>query len=129
MLIAQQISWVPPRSLANEKQSIEKMLDVWSRAKSAGDAAALAAFYAPDFSADGRDLAAHQALLRADAARLRSRALALKDVSILGWSEGTDVRVVTFAEVAAGARTGKQTRQYWERRGAAWKIVYETELR
>jgi murein L,D-transpeptidase YafK len=129
VLIAQQISWVPPRSLASEKQSVEKMLDAWSRAKSGGYAAALAAFYAPDFSADGRDLTAHQAMLNADAARLRGRTLALKDVSILGWSEGTDVRVVTFAEVAAGARTGTQTRQYWERRGAGWKIVYETELR
>lgn len=129
VLIAQQISWVPPQSVANEKVSLERRLDAWSRAKSGGDATALAAFYAPDFSADGRDLATHQAMLRADVARLRGRAITLKDVSMLGWSEGADVRVVTFAEVPAGARSGKQVRQYWERRGAAWKIVYETELR
>lgn len=129
VLIAQQISWVPPHSLANEKVSLEKLLDAWSRAKSGGDASALAGFYAPDFSADGRDLATHQAMLKADVARLRGRPITLKDVSMLGWSEGADVRVVTFAEVPAGARGGKQVRQYWERRGAAWKIVYETELK
>lgn len=129
VLIAQQISWVPPQSLANDKVSIEKLLDAWSRAKSGGDPTALAAFYAPDFSADGRDLATHQAMLKTEMARLRGRAFTLKDVSVLGWSEGADVRVVTFAEVPAGARAGKQLRQYWERRGAAWKIVYETELR
>jgi L,D-transpeptidase YnhG len=129
VLIAQQISWVPPQSLANDKVSMEKLLDAWSRAKSGGDPTALAAFYAPDLSADGRDLATHQATLKTDMARVRGRALTLKDVSVLGWSEGADVRVVTFAEVPAGARTGKQVRQYWERRGAAWKIVYETELR
>ncbi len=31
VLIAQQISWMPPRSLVSEKQSVEKMLDAWSR--------------------------------------------------------------------------------------------------
>lgn len=129
VLIAQQISWVTPQSLAPEKVAVEKLLEAWSRAKSVGDPAALAAFYAPDFQADGRDLAAHQATLKTDAARLRGRALTLKEVSILGWSEGAGVRVVTFAEVPAGARSGKQVRQYWEQRGAAWKIVYETELR
>lgn len=129
VLIAKQISWVPRQSLANEKASVEKLLDAWLRAKSAGDLTALQAFYARDFSADGRDLATHQATLRAEVARLRGRAPTMKDVSILGWSEGTDVRVITFSEVPAGARSGKQVRQYWERRGAAWQIVYETELR
>lgn len=129
VLIAQQISWVPPQSLAKDKVSMEKLLDAWSRAKAGGEPTALAAFYAADFNADGRDLATHQAMLKTDMARVRGRALTLKDVSVLGWSEGADVRVVTFGEVPAGARSGKQVRQYWERRGAAWKIVYETELR
>lgn len=37
-------------------------------------------------------------------------------------------RVLTFAAVPAGARSGKQVRQYRERRGAAWRILDETEL-
>lgn len=129
VLIAQQISWVASQSLAKDKATMEKLLESWSRAKSGGDAGALAAFYAPDFTADGRDLATHQAMLKAEVAQLRGRALVLKDVSILDWSDDAEVRVLTFAEIPAGARSGKQVRQYWERRGAAWKIVFETDLK
>lgn len=68
-------------------------------------------------------------MLNGEVARLRGRALTLKNVSILGWSDDAEIRVVTFAQVPAGARRGKQVRQYWERRGSAWKIVYETKLR
>lgn len=129
VLIAQQISWVPSQSLVREQVSMETLLEAWSRAKSSGNLATLANFYAPDFSADGRNLMAHQAFLSADVGRLRGRPLTIKDVSILAWSDDAEIRVLTFAEVPAGARSGKQMRQYWERRAGAWKIVYETELR
>jgi L,D-transpeptidase YnhG len=33
--------------------------------------------------------------------------------------------VVTFGEVAAGAKTGSIKRQYWIRQGNQWKIFYE----
>lgn len=129
VVIAHQIAWVSPQSLTPERVTMEKQLQAWTGAKSVGDEAALTRFYAADFQADGRGLAAHAAQLRADMAHLRGRRLALKDLSVLGWSDEAEVRVVTFAEVPAGARGGRQMRQYWERRGTAWKIVYETELR
>lgn len=129
VLIAHEITWVDAHSLAADKAFMETRLHAWAGAKSAGDEEALAKFYAADFHADGRTLAAHTAQLRTDMASLRGRRLVLKDASILAWSESAEVRVVTFAEVPAGARSGKQMRQYWERRAADWKIVYETELR
>jgi len=33
--------------------------------------------------------------------------------------------VVTFGEVAAGARTGPVKRQFWARRGNRWQIFFE----
>lgn len=129
VVIAQQISWVSAHSHAAEKASMHKQLQAWAKAKATGDRATLSDFYAPDFHADGRGLSAHQARLHTEVEQLRGRSLDLKDISMLGWSEGADVRVLTFAEVPAGARAGRQVRQYWERRGAAWKIVYETELK
>lgn len=101
----------------------------WARAKATGNMVSLATFYAFDFQAEGKNFAAHEVLLKADSQSLGRRPLDLKDLSILDWSEDAEVRVVTFGEVAAGTKTGKQTRQYWEQRAGSWKIVYETELR
>jgi hypothetical protein len=39
----------------------------------------------------------------------------MKDLSLLRWTDDTDTMVVTFGEVANGARTGPVKRQYWVR--------------
>ena len=58
--------------------------------------------------------------------RAFSTEYALKDLSYLRWSDSADTMVVTFGEVAEGARTGPVKRQYWLRQGGgAWKIFFE----
>ena len=51
--------------------------------------------------------------------------VALKDVSLLHWTDTADTMVVTFGEVADGARTGQTKRQYGFRAGDGWKIFFE----
>ena len=53
------------------------------------------------------------------------RELQLRDKSYLRWTDSTDTMVVTFGEVAAGARTGPVKRQFWARRGNRWQIFFE----
>jgi hypothetical protein len=49
----------------------------------------------------------------------------LKDKSMLRWTDSSDTMVVTFGELAEGARTGTTRRQYWTRKGAHWQIFFE----
>ena len=57
--------------------------------------------------------------------KFQGRVVALKDVSLLHWTDTADTMVVTFGEVADGARTGQTKRQYGFRAGDGWKIFFE----
>ena len=65
------------------------------------------------------------AVLQAEAQALKGRTVHLKDKAYLRWTDSADTMVVTFGEVAEGARTGPIKRQYWTRRGQQWQIFFE----
>ena len=86
----------------------------------------LLGFYAPDFqSYRNKPLEEWTQVLQAEARALKGRELQLKDKSYLRWTDSADTMVVTFGEVAEGARTGPVKRQYWTRRGQQWQIFFE----
>ena len=65
-------------------------------------------------------------MLQREVHKLQGRNFVLKDLSYLRGSDSADTMVVTFGEVAEGARTGPVKRQYWLRQGGgAWKIFFE----
>jgi murein L,D-transpeptidase YafK len=126
VVIARQLQWVTPRSLQAQRQSFDDILNAWSQAKSEGDMKRLMGFYAADFQTyriKGLDEWNH--VLQAEAKALRGRKLQLKEKSFLQWTDTSDTMVVTFGEVAEGARTGPVKRQYWTRKGQHWQIFFE----
>ena len=125
VLIDKRLTWVTDQSLAAERKAYEALLRSWAMAKSAGDHARLLTYYAADFSADGKDLAAYAVKLQADIARAKGRTFQLNDISFLRTAGDAEIMVATFGEVIAGSRAGRTIRQYWERRGTQWKILYE----
>ncbi len=129
VLITQSLNWVRQQDLAPESAGFDGTLDKWARAKSTGDMRGLLSHYAADFSADGKQLDDYQQLLQQEVTRIAGRTLRLAEVSVLGWSDDAQVRVVTFAQAVTGVRDHRIMRQYWERRGQSWQIVYETALR
>lgn len=129
VLISQSLTWVSQQDLAPERVGFDATLDRWARAKSTGDMRGLLSHYAPDFAADGKRFEDYQPLLQQEVVRLAGRALRLAEVSVLGWSDDAQVRVVTFAQTVTGVRGHRVMRQYWERRSQSWQIVYETALR
>lgn len=128
VLIAQNLKWTSAQSLSSEKQTFEEVLHSWGKAKSTGDVDRFIDFYSPGFNADGKDRVAYAAIMRADGMRRKGRALALKDISFLRWTDEEDVMVTTLGEVAEGAKAGRTIRQYWERRNKKWEIFYEGVL-
>ena len=113
-------------SSVRRANSIEEVLNAWRTAKSQGDMKRLLGFYAPDFQGHRKKALDEWAkVLQAEARALKGRELQLKDKSYLRWTDAADTMVVTFGEVAEGARTGPVKRQYWVRQGAQWKIFFE----
>jgi L,D-transpeptidase YnhG len=110
VLIAQRLTWVHPQDLALESAGFDATLDRWTRAKSTGDMRSLLSHYAPDFAADGKRLKDYQQLLQQEVVRLAGRAVRLAEVSVLGWSDDAQVRVVTFAQTVTGNAGGSHGR-------------------
>jgi len=126
VVIARQLQWVAPHSVSAERKSFDAVLNAWRSAKSQGDMQRLLGFYAPDFQGyRKKPLDEWAKVLQAEARALKGRELQLKDKSYLRWTDSADTMVVTFGEVAEGARTGPVKRQYWARRGQQWQIFFE----
>ncbi|WP_404302677.1 L,D-transpeptidase family protein [Alicycliphilus denitrificans] len=126
VVIARQLQWVKPQALQAERQAFHAVLEAWRTAKSQGDMPRLLSFYAPDFQGQrNQGLTEWSQTLQAEAKSLQGRTVALKDKSMLRWTDSSDTMVVTFGEVAEGARSGTIKRQYWTRKGARWQIFFE----
>jgi L,D-transpeptidase YnhG len=125
VVIAPSLQWVAPHSVRTNTAGFEDALQAWRAAKSNGNLALTLGFYSNDFSANGKNLADWTPQLRAEVEKVKGRDIQLKDLTYLRWSDTADTMVVTFGEVAAGAKTGSIKRQYWIRQGNQWKIFYE----
>ena len=126
VVIAKQLDWAQPHQIQAERKSFDQVLDEWRTAKSQGDLQKLLGFYAPDFQGlKNKALHEWSTQLHAETQALRGRPLQLKDKATLRWTDTADTMVVTFGEVAEGARTGPVKRQYWTRRGNQWQIFFE----
>ena len=125
VVISQRLNWITPSSARSEGKPFEAALAAWQTAKSSGNMERLLSFYSPEFSSNGKTLIQWTPALRNELNNVRGRAIELKDLSLLRWTDTTDTMVVTFGEVAEGTRTGLTKRQYWERKGNQWKIFFE----
>ena len=126
VVIARQLQWVAPHSIQADRKAFDAVLNAWRSAKTEGDMKRLLDFYAPDFQSHRKKpLAEWAPVLQAETRALKGRELHLKDKSYLRWTDSADTMVVTFGEVAEGARTGPVKRQYWTRRGQTWQIFFE----
>lgn len=125
VVIAPSLQWVPAQNLRADSQKFEDVLQTWRQAKSSGNLNQMLAFYAPDFSSYGKNLATWSSSLSREVDKARGLPLQLKDLSLLRWNDQTETMVVTFTEVLQGAKAGSTKRQYWLRQAGQWKIFFE----
>ena len=125
VVIAPTVRWVPPASVQVENRHFNDVLQAWRSAKASGDINRLLSFYTPDFNVNGKSIADWTPMMKVELGKMRGRAIEMKDVSVLRWTDSADTMVVTFGEVPAGSRTGPVKRQYWVRQGPQWKIFFE----
>ena len=128
VVIAEQLQWVQPTALQPVREQFHAALQAWQKAKTSGQLEALLRFYTPDFKGLKKTtLDDWRRQLQAELPRQQGRTLQLKDLSLLHWQDSDDTMVVTFGEVAQGARSGPIKRQYWRHEGPqqGWKIFFE----
>lgn len=125
VVISQSLKWVTPNTARAESQPFEEALTAWQKAKTSGNMNQVLSFYSPSFNSNGKTLTEWTPFLRSELNKVQGRAIQLKDLSLLRWTDTADTMVVTFGEVTDGTRTGPTKRQYWVRQGSHWKIFYE----
>jgi len=125
VVISQQLNWITQKVVRSESKAFEDALNAWQTAKSSGNVDRVLSFYSPDFNNNGQTLAEWTPTLRTELTKGRGRAIQLKDLSLLRWTDANDTMIVTFGEVAVGTVTGPTKRQYWGRQGSQWKIFFE----
>jgi len=125
VVISQHLQWVEPSRVRSDGKPFEDVLTAWQNAKSSGNMTQVLSFYSPDFNSHGKTLREWTPTLRSELDKVRGRAIELKDLSLLHWTDSADTMVVTFGEVTDGTRNGPTKRQYWTRLGNHWKIFFE----
>ena len=128
VVIAQNLKWIAPLTAKADSKTFEEALNAWSTAKSSGDMARLMTWYTPDFNSYGKTLAEFTPTVQLEVKQLAGRGVQLKDVSYMRWLDSNDTMVVTFGELAQGAKSGLTKRQYWTRQGSQWKIFFEGNI-
>lgn len=125
VVISQSLKWVTPSTARTESKPFAAALTAWQNAKSSGNMNQVLSFYSSSFNSNGKNLTEWTPSLRSELKKVQGRAIQLKDLSMLRWTDSADTMVVTFGEVADGTRTGPTKRQYWVRQGSDWKIFFE----
>lgn len=124
VVIAQELQWVQPDALDEERRSFETALEAWRKAKSDGQVDRLKDFYAVRAD-NGKDLGTWSRVESEIRSQRTPREVAIKDLSLLRWKDNQDTMVVTFGEVAQNQARGVTRRQYWSRERDQWKIFFE----
>lgn len=128
VVIAQQLDWVPAPQAVAQAEPLRRQVMAWRDARAQGDLARWQSFYLPDAVRAGR-LGRQHPGLQEEMKQVRAQPpIELKDFSVLRWKDKQDLMVVSFGEVAQGARTGAMRRQYWLLSGQSWKIFHEEWL-
>ena len=125
VVIATQLQWVAPQNARADSKPFEDALLGWRNAKTSGNLQQILTYYTPDFNSNGKTLTQWTPILKTEMDQTQGRTIQLKDVSYLRWTDASDTMVVTFGEVADGARVGWTKRQYWIRQENQWKIFFE----
>jgi L,D-transpeptidase YnhG len=125
VVIAKQLQWVAPQKARADGKLFEDALLGWRNAKTSGNLQQVLTYYTQDFNSNGKTLAQWAPILKTEIDQTQGRTIQLKDVSYLRWTDTADTMVVTFGEVADGARVGWTKRQYWIHQENQWKIFFE----
>lgn len=122
VVIADAVDWVTEAEIQAVRAEVTQAFDAWRLAWNAGDAAALAASYDPEFEAKGA------ASVRRVALQRRHGTMQVSELSILLQPGTEQLAVVSFLQDHRGSGQRQHLRQYWRRAAGTWRIVQESPM-
>lgn len=125
VIIAPELHWVAPESLAQDRTDFDAALQAWREAKSRGELDSLKAMYAEQFRGQGGHADPWWSRMDRELRDKGTRAIELRELSLLRWRDSDDTMVVTFGEALEGQSRSVNKRQYWGRENGHWKIFFE----
>lgn len=125
VVIANELNWVDPSALDQDRRRFQASLEAWRQSKSKGNLDQLRTHYSDQFNNQGQSLNDWWPRLASEVKAQGAREVQLKELSMLNWRDKDDTMIVTFGEVAQGQTRGLTKRQYWIREEDQWKIFYE----
>jgi murein L,D-transpeptidase YafK len=127
VIIADEVEWSDPASVAAERDSLTAALEQWRADWESRDTDRYLSHYSSRFSAGGENLAAWSAHKRTvNAAKKWVKVRATK-VSMFRYPRERDFVVVTFEQDYRSNSLSNvmRKRQYWVKESGQWKILYE----
>ncbi|MDP9107745.1 MAG: L,D-transpeptidase family protein [Pseudomonadota bacterium] len=131
IVITDRVEFISKASWKAERDAADLLLDGWRRDVENLDAVHFVAKYSSKFkSAQGDDLATWLGKAPQAMPPVKPASVKLQDVSIFAYPGRTDLIVSTFTQDAtfANRHHSLRKRQYWQKEGRDWKIVYEGNL-
>lgn len=127
VIIAQRLNWVAPEAARRQRDDLANYVEAWRRDWESLDADRYLAHYSPEFSAEGKNLAAWSAQKRRVSAGKEWVKVDLSNVSVFLDPAREATAVVTFDQQYSSnnLENRMKKRQYWKQEGGAWKIVFE----
>ena len=127
VIIADEIEWSDRATQEADRDSLAKALDAWRSDWESRDTERYLAHYAPRFRSPDQDLHAWSAHKRKVNAAKSWIKVGISDVSMFRYPRERDFVVVSFEQDYRSSTLSNvmRKRQYWNKEGGRWKIVYE----
>ena len=131
VVISENVEFVNRAKWTNDRNVAANLLDEWRRDAESLNPSRLIANYSRKFKTEkGEDLTTWFPKQHQFMSGLKELSLILTDVTTFFYPGRDDVIVTTFTQNAKIGKISSTTRkrQYWEKEGNQWKIVYELNL-
>jgi murein L,D-transpeptidase YafK len=127
VIISEDVEWLPVEAWKNERKEFFDQLERWRTDWESRDAERYLSHYSKQFSAGKQDLAdwsRHKRTVNTGKAWIK---VGLSNVTAFRTPGKDDVMVVTFDQDYRSSNLSNvsKKRQYWQREGNRWRIVYE----
>ena len=125
VVVTEQIQWITPAALEEDRATFESHLNGWQQARSSPQPRDLAKFFSAQFSSKGpipTKFPEMDFLVPTDVR------LGLTQLSLMQWHDQDDLMVATFEETVNQKASGVVRRQYWIKQPAGWLLFNDHVL-
>lgn len=131
VVISEKVEFVNKTRWEAERSQANKWLETWRHDLETLDSARFLSNYSPRFKSQaGEDLSTWYAKNRLQANASSNLSIKLRDVTFFRYPGNNDMVVATFTQdnFFGKNRNTLRKRQYWNKEGAHWKVIYEVNI-